>query len=137
MTPINARFAIERRPMVVGLVAFLLLAFVLPLTTTILASLGPKECVTQYLAPARQFQPVLLVLVGAITGWQSLRSPISNALAVGFIGGLGLLLVAASIGASPHLGISAYIFQYVAATIAWCFIGGLSVSLLHSNRRAL
>lgn len=137
MTPKYARFAIERRPMAVGLVAFLLLAFVLPLTTTVVASLGPNEWVTQYLVPARQFQPVLFVLVGAITGWQSLRSPISNALAVGFIGGLGLLLIAASIGASPHLGIGAYIFQYVAVTIAWCFIGGLSVSLLHSNRRAL
>lgn len=136
MTPINVRFAIERRPIAVGLVAFLLLAFVLPLTITILASIGPKEWVTQHLVPARQFQPVLFVLVGAITGWQSLHSPILNVLAVGFIGGLGLLLVAASIGASPHLGIGAYTFQYVAVTIAWCFIGGLSVSLLHNSHRA-
>jgi hypothetical protein len=127
----------ERRAVVAGLLAFLVLAFALPLIVTVVASLGPREWVTDCLAPAKQFQSVLTVLVGAVAGWWSRQTPLTNCIIVGLVGGLGLLAVAAATGASPHLGVAAAVFQYIVVTVAWCVLGGLGASLLRRNRHAL
>ena len=137
MALINAAFPCEKRAVFVGLLAFLVLAFALPLIATVVASLGPAEWLTQYLAPAKRYQPVLFVLVGAIVAWRSTRASITNTIVVGFVGGLALLAVATRLGASPHLGIAALFFQYIVVTVAWCLLGGLGVSLLRRKQHAL
>lgn len=137
MATTNTFVSCEKRVVLLGLLLFLVLAFALPLIVTVVASLGPKEWVTQYLAPAKQYQSVLFVLVGAIVGWQSTRAPIANTIVVGLVGGLGLLTFAAYFGASPHLGVAAHFFWYVIVTVGWCLLGGLGVSLLRRNRHAL
>ena len=137
MAPINAYIPSEKRAVFVGLLAFLVLAIAFPFAVTVVASLGPIEWVTQYLASAKQYQPVLFVLVGAIVAWQSTRTPIANTLVVGVVGGLGLLAFAAFVSASPHLGVAANFFWYVIATAGWCLLGGLGASLLRRKQHAL
>ena len=136
MAAINTFISCERRAVFLGLLSFLVLVFLLPLIATVVASLGPIEWVTQYLAPAKRYQSVLFVLVGAIVAWQSTRAPITNTIVVGLAGGLGLLAFAAYFGASPHLGVAAHFFWYVIVTVGWCLLGGLGVSLLRRNQHA-
>jgi hypothetical protein len=137
MAPINTFIPCERRAVFVGLLAFLVLAIALPFVVTVVASLGPIEWATQYLAPAKRYQPVFFVLVGSIVARQSTRAPIVNTIVVGLFGGLGLLAFAASVGASPHSGVIAHFFWYVIATAGWCLLGGVSVSLLRRKQHAL
>jgi hypothetical protein len=137
MDLINATLPCEKRAVLLGLLAFLVIAFALPLIATVVASLGPAEWLTQYLAPAKRYQPVLFVLVGAIVAWKSTRAPITNTIVVGLVGGLGLLAVVAHNGASPHLGVAALFFQYIVVTVAGCLLGGLGVSLLRGKQHAL
>ena len=133
MPQITAFFQFEKRALVAGLLAFFVLAFAVPAMATFFASLGPTDWVTQ----VKQYQFVLLVLVGAIVAWKSTRAPISNTIAVGFVGGLFSLVVAAYLGASPHLSATSFFFWYVIVTVGWCLLGGISVLLLRHKQHAL
>ncbi|MDZ4151633.1 hypothetical protein [Methylicorpusculum sp.] len=137
MTFTRAIFAYEKRAVVIGLLAFLLLAVALPIAATTITSFGPSEWVAEYVAPSKQFQLVLFVFVGAIAAWCSTSAAIVNSTVVGLIGGVCLLLLAATLGASPQLSVAAHLFQYVFVTVVFCSLGGLCASLLRRYRKAL
>lgn len=134
--PITAFSQLERRAFFAGLLAFFLLVLVLPIIATFLVSLGPRQWLTQYLAPAKQYQFVFLILVGGMVAWLSKRAPIANTIAVAVVGGVCLLLVAMYMQASPHLSLTLNFFWYVMGTVGWCLLGGLGVSLLQRKSRA-
>lgn len=137
MTLAHLMFAYEKRAVAIGLVAFLVLAVALPIAATLIASFGPSLTVAEYIAPAKQFQPILFIFAGAVAAWFSANSGIVSATVVGLIGGVCLLLFAAALGASPHLSVAAHLFQYIFITAGFCSLGGIGVSLFRRYRKTL
>ena len=137
MTLAHSMLAYEKRAVVIGLLAFLLLAIALPITATLIASFYPRGAVAEYVAPAKQFQPVLFVFVGVITAWFSTNSAIISSALVGLLGGVCLLIFAATLGASPHLSAGAHLVQHFLITVVFCSLGGLGIALFRHYRKAL
>ena len=137
MTLARSMFAYEKRAVAIGLLAFLLLSVVLPIVATGIASFGPSGAVAEYIAPAKQFQPVLFIFAGAIAAWFSANSAIVSSALVSLIGGVCLLLLAVVLGASPHLSVAAHLVQYIFISVGFCSLGGLGVSLFRRYRKAL
>ena len=137
MTPLPLFISREKRAIAIGLLAFLALGFLLPLVGVLIASFGPSDWIARYLAQVKPYQYLLFIFVGAIAAWQSVRTPVKNAVVVGFVGGVILLSVVVVTTASPHLTVAAHIFRYLIVPVGWCALGGLSVSLLHRKQHAL
>jgi hypothetical protein len=125
---------LEPRAIGKGVAIFLLVAVLIPVVVTVAVSFGPREWLTQYLLPARRFQPVLFISAGALAALVIPRSALLNSLAAALLGSFIFLGLALAVRASPHLEATGLAFEYLVVPIAWCFVGAACVVL---GKRAL
>lgn len=122
----NNIFAIEKKAIVSGLFAFIIIVLLFPFLATFIASLGPVSLFYDYIEPLRKFKSVLFVLVGMVTFWKSTHTPIKNSAIVAFVGGCVLVLISVALGYYNHM---AHI-QNIIIFVVFCVLGSALCVLL-------
>src|SRR6185295_2863403 len=120
-----------------GVGIFLLLTVLVPLVATVVASFGPREWITDYVHPARRFQPLLYVLAGALAALPISQTPFLSSVSAAAIGSVATLALAVGLGAAPHLDPTYFAVEYLLLPVAYAALGASCTALAKRGFNAL